>query len=208
MPHGTVIHTWLITESSAELASMCRNAGIDAEVKAKAESRRQEILSERLLLHGTLGSQVDLNHNDDHAPWLSNVGDLNISIAHTRGKLCVALNPMMAVGIDLEHIARAKRAHGVRTAFLNKSELVWLPEDDASAHLVAWLAKEAVFKVISVRAKVKNCRDEIVLRPFDVPAEGGEAIHGASFYDQRFALHTINDGTDMLTLAYEIHETK
>ena len=45
---GTVMHQWLLIESSSQLAEMCVKEGLSALCDAKAESRRKEVLGERL----------------------------------------------------------------------------------------------------------------------------------------------------------------
>lgn len=188
----------LAATDSGRLASLCRQMGLDDYVEAKAESRRREILGERVLLKQAFGL-TELSHNDDRAPVVSLDG--HISIAHTRRTLLLALNRRQAIGIDIE--GYRERVLRVRQGFLNESELSWLAENDLRSHVVAWTAKEAVFKAVSVRALVKSYRDDIVLEPFKLVDDETKLMHSACFGDRSFTLHTTLDESEVVTLAIE-----
>ncbi len=162
------VYSWDMTESSDTLQQMCHALQLPAECDAKAESRRREILAERILLRHIFGENTALLHNRDLAPLLS-ATHRRISIAHARGRLCIAVaRDNEAFGIDLE--TPRPRVLNVRTAFLNDGEQQWIAPTDIASHLVAWTAKEAVFKAISDRALVTDYRGQIDLRPFSLNA--------------------------------------
>ena len=195
---GTVMHCWLLNESSQELARLCQQERLPHHCEARAESRRQELLGERLLLKHMLGVGVELQHNADRLPYLSDYQGY-LSVAHTRGFLGIAFNRDHAMGIDVERYGR--RVLNVRNGFLSENEKNWLQPTDEMGHLVAWTGKEAIFKTIGERALVKNYRDEIVLHPFITPQVGESLQHHGAFVAEDFYLCTMLDTTLMLTFA-------
>lgn len=98
----------------------------------------------------------DLGHLPDGAPILRNE-PVRISLTHTGHLLAVAslpptpdialasFNPLTALGIDAEDWQRSQVLK-VRERFLNDSELQCIASDDLPSHIVAWTAKEALYK--------------------------------------------------------------
>lgn len=197
---GTIVHQWMMSESSGELAQMCRDRGIDSSCQAKAESRKQELLGERLLMHTIFGIHTPILHNGDRAPYIEN-SQVHLSVAHTKGCLVIALNEHHRIGVDVERYSQ--QVMKVRTAFLNEAEQQWLPASDHLAHIVAWTAKEAIFKSIGERRLVESTRNDIMLYPFPTPAMGGTISHGACFKSADYALHTILSPTHVLTFCHK-----
>ncbi len=193
---GTVLHQWLLTESSSRLAEMCEEEHLDASCEAKAESRRKEILGERLLMKAIFGIDTPILHNADRMPYITD-SDVHLSVAHTKGLLVVALNHHHSIGVDVEQYHR--RVLNVRDGFLNEAERRWLAPDDELAHIVAWTAKEAIFKTIGQRSLVKNYREEISLYPFPTPRIGQKMAHKGTFKASDFYLLTILADTHLLT---------
>lgn len=162
------VYCWDMTEDSRQLQQMCRSLGLDWQCDAKAESRRREIFAERLLLKEIFGNDASLMHNDDLAPFLRRIKQ-KISIAHARGRLCVAVgDATQCFGIDIE--THRPRVLNVRDGFLNDNEKRWIEASDSLSHMIAWTAKEAVFKAISERSLIKEYRNQIVLSEFSLPA--------------------------------------
>lgn len=191
-PDGTILHQWLLSETSEQLADMCRQEGLDASCEAKAESRKKEILGERMLMKTIFGIDTPIFHNADRLPYIEN-SHINISIAHTKGYLGIALNHHHCMGIDVEQYRR--RVLGVREMFLNEAEQQWLKTDDELAHMIAWTAKEAIFKNIGQRDLVKSYRNEIMLLPYPSPHIGETITHAGCFKSEDFYLQTrLTDG--------------
>lgn len=128
----------------------------------KAESRRKEILSERVLLNKFFpNEEVTLLHNADGKPLLSN--GMNISISHTRGFIAMILSEEKQVALDIEYInERVKR---VARMFLREDE----PFTELNEMLVAWCVKETMYKLYS---SMKLTFEEVRLRPFKCLHEG------------------------------------
>ncbi len=193
---GTVLHQWQLVESSAQLAEMCVSEMLDASCDAKAESRRREILGERLLMKTIFGIPTPILHNADRMPYIADSG-VHLSVAHTKGLLVVALNHHHSMGVDVEQYHR--RVLNVRAGFLNEEERRWIAPDDELAHIVAWTAKEAIFKTIGQRSLVANYRDEIRLLPFSTPRIGQQLAHKGTFKESNFYLLTTLADTHLLT---------
>lgn len=143
---GTILHLWRVTESCDELCSLCAKRGIDVGecLDFKAESRKTEYMVERILLDEAVGKPVKLLHDANGAPHIDEIG--NISISHTVGLVGVAVNENHAIGIDIEH--KAARVLRVRNKFLDDEEIGKIASDDVDANLVAWTAKEAMYKLV------------------------------------------------------------
>lgn len=98
----------------------------------------------------------DLHHRESGAPYLEG-GEERISLTHTVGLLAVASLPRTpeadleqfstrtALGIDAERWDREKVC-SLRKRFLSEEELHLVPEDDVRAGILAWTAKEALYK--------------------------------------------------------------
>lgn len=67
---GTVLHMWMLSETSQQLAHMCAAEGLSAHCEAKSEYRRREILGERLLVKRIVGQSATLRHNADDDPYI------------------------------------------------------------------------------------------------------------------------------------------
>lgn len=203
-PHIT-LHRWRVTEHSAELMLRCEALGLPSEVDAKAESRRREVLAERLMVHAVFGDEARLMHDDDLAPHIHNIGR-HISIAHTsKGDstlLCLA-ESAKPVGIDIEPTERTAKVMKVRKWFVNDEEVQWLAPDMAVHHLVAWTAKEAVFKLVARRSLVGNYSNDICLEPFTPPETPAWTInHKARFKRRKVSLMTTSAEGFVTTVAW------
>lgn len=195
---GTVLHTWYLEEPSWQLAEMCIQEGLPATCEAKAESRKRELLGERLLLKHIFGIPVELEHNDDLVPCVDGWQGF-LSVAHTRSFLCIATHLEHAMGVDVESYGR--RVLNVRDGFLNAGEKTWLSLDDELGHLIAWTAKEAIFKAIGERKRVSNYREDIVLEPFVTPRVGERLLWYGAFGPEEFLLESDLGEHFLLTFA-------
>lgn len=200
---GTTVHFWLMTETSGEMQQMCGTQGLDTECAAKAECRRQEILAERLLLRRVFGeTSVNFDHRDDGLPFLS--GGAYISIAHTRGILCVAVNGDHATGIDVERYGR--RVLNVRDGFLTDDEKAWLKSDDELAHIVAWTIKESMFKIAGTRDM--DYKHELQLLPFAVTDGTTRLLVGGRFRNTAYTNEVELGEKYIFTITYPKQYTK
>ena len=95
-------------------------------------------------------------HFDNGAPFINGMPQ-RISITHTSHFLAVAFipitpesdlasfNPQTALGIDAEKINR-EQVLKIREKFLSDNELKNFDAEDVKANIMAWTAKEAVYK--------------------------------------------------------------
>lgn len=98
----------------------------------------------------------EIGHFQDGAPFIFGL-PARISITHTGGLLAVAMlpktpdielaifNPRTAMGIDAERLDR-EQVLKIREKFLSEEELEFIPKDDLKSHIIAWTAKEAIYK--------------------------------------------------------------
>ena len=195
---GTILYRWDLLETSEQLLTLCHDQGIVVEIHAKAESRRQELLGECLLLKHIFGFPTVLRHNDDNIPFVAEK-NVYLSVAHTRGYLGMAVNAHHAMGIDVETYGR--RVVKVRDFFLTTAEKSWLDVDDQLGNSIAWTAKEAIFKAVGERALVKDYGHDILADAFITPSVGGKLIHTGHFNDEDFMLETDLGEQFLLTFA-------
>lgn len=98
----------------------------------------------------------DIGHFENGAPFLFNCPS-RISVTHTDGMFAVASLPKTpeadlrvfsertAMGIDAERADR-QQVIRLRERFLNAEELAMVPADSVTANILAWTAKEALYK--------------------------------------------------------------
>ena len=98
----------------------------------------------------------EIGHFENGAPFLWG-SQSRISISHTDHFLVVAslpktpesdlskFSPRTAMGVDAERLER-QQVIKIRERFLNKEELEKIPEEDLKKNIIAWTAKEALYK--------------------------------------------------------------
>lgn len=106
--------------------------------------------------NGKEGGYRPIGHYDNGAPYVYGM-DQRISLSHTKGMLVVATLPRTpevdlskfslrtAMGIDVERADRAK-VLDVREKFLSEAELAMIDANDIEDNIIAWTAKEAMYK--------------------------------------------------------------
>ena len=189
---------WEVTETLTELMALCHRRGIDTSVMLpyKAPNRRTEVLVEHLLLAIIFGKPVALSHNVHGMPYVSGI-DCYISITHTHGLVCIA-TAHHPVGIDVER--KGTRVLKVRSRFLSGDEQEFLAADDAEANLIAWTAKEALYKVVG--NPDATMRDHLLLDPFK-PSIVGMLKFTATGMGKKYVVKSLSWHAHVLTLAIE-----
>lgn len=98
----------------------------------------------------------EIGHFSNGAPFILGA-PVRISVTHTSHLLAVAMLPKTpeanlqefnrrtALGIDAESWER-RQVINVRSKFLSERELEMIPEDDIKKNVIAWTAKEALYK--------------------------------------------------------------
>ena len=113
-----------------------------------------------------------IDHYESGAPFLDGESS-RISVSHTGHMLIVAslprtpeadllvFSPRTALGIDVESKER-EQVLKVRERYLNDDELTMVPADDVVANVIAWTAKEALFKAALMEGV--DFRSRIILK--------------------------------------------
>ncbi len=141
---GVTVWLWRLTESERELVGLWeRLQSGEALPAARSAARRCEWLAERLLIATAVGKDARLLHKPSGAPYLEPPVP-GFSISHTRGMVAIAVSDNGPVGVDVERVSN--RVLRVRERFLSPEELALIADDDVTANIVAWTAKEAMFK--------------------------------------------------------------
>lgn len=136
---------WHVTEQPDELAALYPQLSAayqDATARFKSIRRRKEFLAVRaLLIELSEGCLPEVRYDDNGRPWLKD--GRQVSFSHTDGYAVVLMSENGEVGVDIER--RTDRVAKVAHMFLREDEHMPTVE----AMLVAWSAKEAVYKLFS-----------------------------------------------------------
>ncbi len=200
-PDGTHIYLWELNESPAELTAQCKRRGLKTLGlrPSMARSRQCELLVESLLLHIIFGEPVELRHLPGGQPYVTSHHDVHISVSHTHSLVCVAINAHHRIGIDVE--TWGTRVLRVRDKFLSAAEQQFVAPGDTDSHLVAWTAKEALYKAHG-QAGVSLTAD-LSLEPFKSLGGGTLTLH-AHCQGEKYELRTTAWSDHMITLAYRV----
>ncbi len=142
--HGVRCGVWRVTETIEQLLALLPNAEDvwqEAQTRFRHEARRKEWIAVRVLLYAMLGEVRKIVYADNGAPMLQDCAT-HISISHTAGYVCVALSEQKRVGVDIEQ--HSDRVERVRSRFVRDDEEL----GTLTQLLVAWSAKEAVYKLL------------------------------------------------------------
>ncbi|EEX51937.1 hypothetical protein HMPREF6745_2581, partial [Prevotella sp. oral taxon 472 str. F0295] len=122
-----------------------------------SKHRRLEILAARALLFEMINNpDLHFNHNDSGKPL---VEGYHVSVSHTKGMVALMLSKTREVAVDVEY--ESDRVGRIAHKFVNADET--MPSNDHL--LLAWCAKEAIFKYFSADNLLSS---EIYLQSFDV----------------------------------------
>lgn len=111
-------------------------------------------------------------HYKNGAPYLEG-SNARISVTHTDGMLAVAtlpptpeadlrvFSPRTAMGIDTERADR-EQVLRVRERFLNEEELKLTANDDVEGNVLAWTAKEAMYKAAMTEEGI-DIREQLII---------------------------------------------
>lgn len=143
---------WEITESENTLVQLLQNFDyyVCQFTELKNATRKLEFLASRVALQHLFGKPIEVTYLPTGKPQLANENGY-ISITHTKGYVAIAHHPTCEVGIDIE--LPTERFKKLYTRFLNpqEQELLFDPTD-LSHVLLAWSAKEALYKIIGSQA--------------------------------------------------------
>ncbi|NCB08762.1 MAG: 4'-phosphopantetheinyl transferase superfamily protein [Bacteroidia bacterium] len=109
-----------------------------------SEKRKKEYLAVRTLLENLLNFKPQIDYEKSGKPILAN-SPLHISVSHS-ADLVVAVISKINIGIDVERIDRD--INRIATRFLHPQEMNFVEQtqNQQSAKVLLWSAKEAIFK--------------------------------------------------------------
>lgn len=160
---NTQIAFWHITETEDELLRLLpkekRYKERVGEV-SKNPKRRKEWLAVRVLLHQTLGPEVDIDYKSSGSPFLRIETENSptkraehkeetpyISISHSHGYVALAVSSA-PIGIDIE--IWGPRALRLVSHFLTSEERSILSDDAERKAVVLWSVKETTYKYFDI----------------------------------------------------------
>ena len=126
----------------------------------------------------------EIGHFQSGAPFLFS-DNHKISISHTKGCLAVAslkvdeeadlskFDYATLLGVDVEKADREKAA-SLRERFLDESEFELAPEGDIEKCIIAWTAKEAMYKAALTPGI--NWHHDLLIKKLPSPGKPGEGV--------------------------------
>lgn len=174
------IAVWHITETEAALQQLLGEP--IEQFCYKNATRRLEVLAERLLLKELCG-ESNFQHMESGKPFLDS-GDMRISFSHTKNFVALIVSKECEVGIDIEY--PSDRVCRVKERFLSSVEQSTF-DDDAKKILLAWCAKEALYKVLNT--PMLDFARQLQIQEFEVKTEG-EILAKSEL--QRQQIHKLN----------------
>ncbi len=128
----------------------------------KTDKRKIEFLNARLAVNKLCMAATKVNYDSTGKPNCQN-RDARISISHSKNFMAVAMHPSMQTGVDIEMIS--ERILKVRNKFLTETEQREIGgENEIVNFLLAWSAKEALYKIIGNDAV--DFREQLRIFPF------------------------------------------
>jgi len=155
-----LIGVWKIDEYEEDLLVTLPEECRENIATFKNATRRKEYLAVRRLLIEMLGGYTKVDYSPNGKPLISNG---YISISHTKGYASVIYSASYDVGIDIEYVS--DRVNKIRSYFLNPNEEELFNETPSS--LIAWCAKETLFKMINNEGLSVDLKSDLHLTAFD-----------------------------------------
>jgi phosphopantetheinyl transferase len=136
--------------------------------KIVSEKRKLEFLGIRIALKTLIGREIQIQYDGEGKPYLSDKS-YQISVSHSNKWIAVMIHPSKKAGIDIE--CTTDKIQKLYTRFLSLTEQKELSEGkDIKQLLLAWSAKEALFKIIGKEAI--DFANQLRIFPFDVKPSG------------------------------------
>lgn len=149
---GGGLAIWRIEETADQLYVMLGTTAYDSLLAAMHnENRRAEWLAVRVLVADVLGPEHIVAYHETGRPYLLD-GSSHISISHTKGFAALIYSAKYPIGMDIEYVS--SRVSRVAHRFISPEEAAYMDEcgeqERLSFQLVAWSAKEALYKLFDV----------------------------------------------------------
>jgi phosphopantetheinyl transferase len=141
---------WDLTESVDELSKQLTSFNKTEFNKIVSDKRKREFLGVQVAMKELLGKEVQINHDADGKPFLSD-NSYQISISHSKNWIAVMAHPTCSIGIDVE--CPNGKIQRIYTRFLSNAEQKDLSNGkNMNQLLLAWSVKEALYKIIGKEA--------------------------------------------------------
>ena len=164
------ILVWELTESADALKEQLNLIESDQILfeKIVSDKRKLEFLGIRIALKTLLGKEIQIVYDQEGKPHLSD-NSYQISVSHSNEWIAVVAHPNRKVGIDIE--CPTDKILKLYTRFLSLTEQTELSNGkDVKQLLLAWSAKEALYKIIGKEAI--DFATQLRIFPFEVKSSG------------------------------------
>ena len=161
---------WELTESIEVLKSQLQLTESDRFEfdKIVSKKRKLEFLGIRIALKTVIGKEILIEYDEGGKPHLSDKS-FQISVSHSNKWIAVIVHPSKKVGIDIE--CPTDKIQKLYKRFLSPVEQKELSEgNDIPQLLIAWSAKEALYKIIGKESI--DFANQLRIYPFEVNAHG------------------------------------
>ncbi len=136
--------------------------------KIVSEKRKLEFLGIRVALKTLLGKEIQIEYDGEGKPHLADKS-YHISVSHSNRWISVMAHPSRKVGVDIE--CPTDKVQKLYKRFLCETEQKELSDGkDIRQLLLAWSAKEALYKIIGKEAI--DFANQLRIFPFEVKSSG------------------------------------
>lgn len=178
--------------------------GIDTTVYATeftsalpSQRRASETTAVALLIDAAFGSKATITHRPDGAPMVDGIdSNVHISVSHSASIAILAVNATRKIGIDIE-LPRPTQLRRIASKFLTLDETIHYGSSPQTL-LLAWTAKEALFKAIGNPSLTVS---QILLPP--LPQQRNENIR-VNILSQSYVITHTSYLNHLLTLAENV----
>ncbi len=161
---------WEMTESIDKLKMELQLSDIESIEfnKLVSEKRKLEYLGVRVAFKVLFGKKVVIQYDGDGKPFLTD-NSFQLSVSHSKNLIAVIAHSTRPVGIDIE--CSTDKIQKLYKRFLSKTEQKELSDGkNINQLLLAWSAKETLFKIIGKEAV--DFANQLRIFPFDVKSNG------------------------------------
>ncbi len=151
-----IVAVWKIEESSSWFLSQLNLPDTDLKKVSefKLETRKQEFLAVRVLIHELLNINPEIKYLASGKPVLVN-SNYNLSISHTKGYAAIVLSEDIKAGVDIE--IPSDRILKVSSRFVSVKEDDFIPEESRLYYYtLLWSLKEAMYKIYDQKNIIFN----------------------------------------------------
>jgi len=167
----TQLGLWEITEDLATLQAKLQLDKAEREYlgKIKAEKKKAQWLASRCLIRYMLNTPefVLMKATEAGKPFFPELNH-HVSVSHSGNYAAAMISLNRSVGMDIETVT--DKILLIHHKFVNEQESEFVKSDDVMANIVAWSAKETLFKWYG-KGQV-DFRRNITLHPFKLSGRG------------------------------------